>query len=69
MDIIIDIEPTEYVSLVLSSFLSLIHPFSHSSILSFRGVYPPLSGGNQPTPSDGPMVHVMDHGKIHALYG
>ena len=31
-----------------------------------RGVYSPLSGGSQPLP---PMVHVGDHGMIHALYG
>ena len=31
----------------------------------------PLSGGTlpPPPPPDGPMVHVGDHGKIHALYG
>ena len=28
-----------------------------------------MSGGSNPPPPDGPMVHVGDHGKIHALYG
>ena len=43
-----------------------IHQGSVLSPLLFRGVYPPLSGGSHsPLP---PMVHVGDHGMIHALY-